>query len=97
MRMAFVTVVCSTVVPVAASLLVLPAAAQDPRACGGPGPQGWWCPPACGGYGPQDQRCYGGYRPRYREGYYDWREREREERRERRRRDFYEDRRCYWR
>jgi hypothetical protein len=40
MRMAFVTVVCSAVVPVAASLLVLPAAAQDPRACGGYGPGG---------------------------------------------------------
>jgi len=56
--------------------------------------QGWWCgPPSCGGYGPQDPRCYGDYRPRY--GYYE--RREREERRERRRRDFYEDRRYYWR
>jgi hypothetical protein len=96
MRMAFVTVVCSAVVPVAASLLVLPAAAQDPRACGGYGRQGWWCQPACGGYGPQDPRCYRGY------GFYERREREeREERRERRRRDFFEDRRerrdYYWR
>jgi hypothetical protein len=95
MRMTFVALVCSAVVPVAASLLVQPAAAQDPRACGGYGPQGWWCydRPACGGYGPQDPRCYGDYRPRY--GYYE--RREREERRERRRRDFYEDRRYYWR
>jgi hypothetical protein len=96
MRMTFVALMCSAVVPVAASLLVLPAAAQDPRACGGYGPQGWWCynRPACGGYGPQDPRCYGDYRPRYRSDYY---EREREERRERRRRDYYEDRRYYWR
>jgi len=97
MRMTLVALVCSAVMPVAASLLVVPAEAQ--RACGGYGPQGWWCqpgygPPACGGYGPQDPRCYGDYRPRYREGY-GWRERE--ERRERRRRDFYEDRRYYWR
>jgi hypothetical protein len=92
MRMTFVTLVCSAVLPVAASLLVQPAAAQ--RACGGYGPQGWWCgQPSCGGYGPQDPRCYGDYRPRY--GYYE--RREREERRERRRRDFYEDRRYYWR
>ena len=91
MRMTFVTLACSAVVAVAASLLVQPAAAQ--RACGGYGPQGWWCQPACGGYGPQDPRCYGDYRPRY--GYYE--RREREERRERRRRDFYEDRRYYWR
>ena len=77
MRMTFVTLVCSAVLPVAASLLVQPAAAQR----------------ACGGYGPQDPRCYGDYRPRY--GYYE--RREREERRERRRRDFYEDRRYYWR
>lgn len=95
MRMAFVTV-CSAVVPVAAWLLVLPGAAH--AQCGGGGPQGWWCgPPSCGGYGPQDPRCYGDYRPRYRPGYYEWREREREERRERRRRDYYEDRRYYWR
>ena len=77
MRMTFVALVCSAVMAVAASLLVLPAEAQR----------------ACGGYGPQDPRCYGDYRPRYREGY-DWRERE--ERRERRRR-VYEDRRYYWR
>ena len=77
MRMTFVTLACSAVVAVAASLLVQPAAAQR----------------ACGGYGPQDPRCYGDYRPRY--GYYE--RREREERRERRRRDFYEDRRYYWR
>jgi hypothetical protein len=89
MRTAFVTVVCSAVVPVAASLLVLPAAAQDPRSCGGYGPQGWWCAPACRAYGLQDPRCY-----RFRPGFYE--RREREERRERRR-DFYEDRRYYWR
>jgi hypothetical protein len=89
MRMAFVTVVCSTVV------LMLPGAAQAQRACGGPGPQGYWCQPSCGGYGPQDPRCYGDYRPRYRPDYYE--RREREERRERRRRDYYEDRRYYWR
>ena len=81
--------------PAIAFLLVLPGAAH--AQCGGGGPQGWWCgPPSCGGYGVQDPRCYGrrGYRSRY-EGYYDWRDRD--ERRERRRRDFYEDRRYYWR
>ena len=89
MRMTFVTLVCSAVVPVATSLLVLPAAAQDPRACGGYGAQGWWCQPACRAYGLQDPRCYRG-----RTGFYERRD---EERRERRRRDFYEDRRRYWR
>ena len=76
--------------PVAALMLMLPAAAQ--AQCGGGGPQGWWCgPPSCGGYGVQDPRCYGGrrgYRARYEGGYYDWRDRD--DRRERRReRDYY--------
>jgi len=102
MRTAFVTVMCSAVLPVAASLL-LPGAAQ--AQCGGGGPQGWWCgPPTCGGPGVQAPGCpqppgvyyeQRDYRPRYRDGYYDWRERE--ERREWRRRHFYEDRRYYWR
>jgi hypothetical protein len=103
MRTAFVTVMCSAVVSVAASLLVLPDAAQ--AQCGGGGPQGWWCgPPSCGGPGVQAPGCpqppgvyyeQRGYRLRYGDGFYE--RREREERRERRRRDFYEGRRYYWR
>jgi hypothetical protein len=81
--------------PAVAFLLVLPGAAQ--AQCGGPGPQGSWCGVSCGGYGVQDPRCYGrrSYRPQYGYGYYN--RRDRDERRERRRRDFYEDRRYYWR
>src|SRR5437588_298381 len=72
--------------PVAASLLGLPTAAQA-QGCGGNGPQGWWCRQGCGGSGPQAPGCPQPYYYQQR-GYdrdddrrYDYRERRYDERR----------------